>query len=250
LEYTLRTHFLSLCRMSSSGHPFRFGRAFRSAMLCLRFWFPRGLNPPSILLHMSSTIRPLLCSLLPSLSIAIGAGAQSLPPLDQQIAAAVLPLPADMRAGAKVLGYRSEKKLETIRDGKNGMICLALYVTRPDFHVACYHEGLEPFMARGRDLRDQGVADANVDSVRFREIRAGTLKMPSHGALYSLTGPKSSWDPAAHKVSGARPLTVLYMPFATPESTGLSTRPPADGGPWLMLPGTPKAHVMMVGSMQ
>ena len=86
--------------------------------------------------------------------VAAAVGAQStIPPAEQQIAAAVLALPAEMRDGAMVLGYKEAGKLVTLREGKNGMICLALYVSRPDFHVACYHRGLEPFMARGRALR-------------------------------------------------------------------------------------------------
>lgn len=110
------------------------------------------------------------------------------PPADEQIAAAVLALPVDLRAGATVLGYRTAGKLEVLREGKNGLRCLALYVTRPDFHVACYHESLEAFMARGRDLREKGVTSQTaVDSVRFAEIASGKLKMPAHAALYTLT---------------------------------------------------------------
>ena len=171
-----------------------------------------------------------------------------IPPAAEQITAAVQPLPNDLRAGAKVLGYKTGTKLELLRAGNNGMTCLALYVHRRDFHVACYHDGLEPFMARGRELRENGVTGDQVDTVRFAEIKSGKLKMPQQGTLYSLTGSKTVWDPATGKVTGARPLTVLYMPFATPESTGFSANPVASG-PWLMMPGTPKAHVMMVGSM-
>lgn len=172
-----------------------------------------------------------------------------MPPAAEQIAAAVLPLPADLRAGATVMGYRTTGKLEVLRQGSNRMNCLALYVVRPDFHVACYHDSLEPFMARGRELRAQGVTGAQVDTVRYAEIRNGNLKMPAQGSLYSLTGPKSVWNPAAGTATGASQLTVLYVPFATAASIGISTRPASDGTPWLMNAGTPKAHVMMVGRM-
>ena len=36
---------------------------------------------------------------------------------------------------------------------------------------------------------------------------------------------------------------VIYMPFATPDSTGLSLTP-MPGGPWLMYPGK-HAHIMI-----
>jgi len=192
--------------------------------------------------------------LLALLLVATTASAQTapapLPPVAEQVAAAVLPLPAELRAGAAIMGYKTAGKLEELRPGSNGMICLALYVTRPDFHVACYHKGLEPFMARGRELREQGVRSLNaVDSVRYREIAEGKLKMPKYGALYSLTGNKTVWDPTKGTASGAMPLSVVYMPFATPEETGLSTQPKRTSEPWLMFPGTAKAHIMLVGTM-
>ncbi len=188
--------------------------------------------------------------------IATPAAAQSpaapmvVPPVDEQLAAAVLPLPAEMRAGATILGFKTAGKLETLRPGTNGMICLALYPSRPDFHVACYHKGLEDFMARGRQLRDQGVTGSRVDSVRYKEIADGKLKMPTAGALYSITGKKEAWNAATRTATGANLLAVVYVPFATAESTGLSTVPSSKPGtPWLMFPGTPKAHIMLSGSM-
>ncbi len=176
------------------------------------------------------------------------APAAVIPPAAQQVAAAVLPLPADMRAGATVMGYREAGKLVVLREGTNGMHCLALYVTRPDFHVACYHKGLEPFMARGRELRANGVTGPQVDSVRFREVRENKLPMPAMGSLYTITAKKEDFDPATNKVKEGGLLAVVYVPNATPESTGITARPRADG-PWLMFPGTLKAHIMMTGTM-
>ena len=176
------------------------------------------------------------------------AQAQALPTVEQQVAAALLPLPKDLQAGALVMGYKTKGKLETIRDGKNGMICLALYVVRDNFHVACYHKSLEPFMARGRKLREDGVKGEAVDSVRFKEIRSGTLKMPAQGTLYTITTKKENFDAATNHVKDYRPLSVVYIPGATPESVGISAVP-TDKGPWLMFPGTPKAHIMLTGSM-
>lgn len=192
-------------------------------------------------------------TLLFLLALALGSadaqqGSPALPAAAEQIAAAVLPLPPELRAGATVLGYRQSGTLVELRRGSNGMVCLALYAMREDFHVACYQDGLEPFMARGRALRAQGVRGAEVDSIRFREIKAGTLPMPAYGTLYSITTKRANFDPATVTVKDAGLLAVVYIPGATPESTGLSARPRADG-PWLMFPGTPKAHIMMVGTM-
>ena len=168
----------------------------------------------------------------------------------QQIASAVLPLPAEFRGDARVLGYRvGAKGLVTLREGNGAFICLASNPAVKGFHVACYHKSLEPFMARGRALRASGVRGDQVDSARFREIRQGRLVMPNQpAALYSLTGPAGSYDPATNTAAGARPLSVIYISGATTASTGLSAKPMA-GAPWIMYPGTPKAHIMLVPAM-
>lgn len=171
-----------------------------------------------------------------------------LPPA-KQVAAAVAAAPQELRDDATVLGYNDSKKLVTLREGKGDMVCLADDPSVEQFHVACYHKALEPFMARGRALRAEGVKGDQVDSARFREIKAGKLKMPSTpSALYTLTGPPTSFDPETSKVTGARWLYVVYIPGATTASTGL-TEKPAPGVPWIMFPGTPKAHIMFFTGM-
>jgi hypothetical protein len=172
------------------------------------------------------------------------------PTVDQQIATSVMALPEGLRAGATVMGWKTPSgKMEVLRQGTNGMNCLAQFAVEKNFHVSCYHEGMEPFMLRGRQLRDEGTTGTQVDSVRFREVRDGKLRMPVSGALYQLFGSDSSWNATTGKLSGVRSLFVMYIPGATTQSTGLSTAPRQDG-PWLMFPGTPKAHIMISGSMQ
>ncbi len=193
------------------------------------------------------SLLPIAIALVP---FALSAqAAPSLPTTEQQIAAAVLALPEGMRAGAGVLGYRAAGQLTELRKGGNGMTCLADDPASPAFHVACYHESLEPFMARGRALRAEGVKGGMVDSTRFKEIKAGTLKMPATpAALYSVSAAAGSWDPATNEVKDGRPLYVVYIAGATSASTGLPSIPAA-GLPWIMFPGTPKAHIMFVPEM-
>jgi len=164
------------------------------------------------------------------------------PPTPQQIAGAVSPLPAAMRDGATVLGYR-RGKLVALRDGTNEMICLADDPSQAGFHAACYHRDLEPFMARGRALRAEGAERPAIDSVRAAEIESGALAMPREPrALYSLSS-KQEFDPAAGIAPESSGLQVVYMPYATEESTGISATP--GPGPWLMFPGKPWAHLMI-----
>ena len=197
---------------------------------------------------------PILIAAFPAVlhAQAPAAAAAATAPLTeaQQIASAVLPLPVEFRADARVMGYRSgEKELVTLRNGGGAFTCLASNPAQPRFHVACYHRSLEPFMARGRALRASGVEGDQVDSARFREIRRGTLAMAKQpAALYSLTGAAGSYDPATGSATGARALAVIYISGATSASTGL-TATPTQGAPWIMFPGTPKAHIMLVPKM-
>ena len=187
------------------------------------------------------------------LVLASTAGAQAtvFPTVDQQIAAAVQAMPEAFRADATVMGYKTPTgKLEVLRQGKNGMNCLAQFATVKAFHVSCYHEGLEPFMQRGRQLREQGItAPEKGDSVRYKEVAEGKIRMPVSGALYQLFGSDSSWNATTGQLRGVTPLFDMYRPGATAASTGLSTVSRKDG-PWLMFPGTPKAHIMLTGTMQ
>jgi hypothetical protein len=191
----------------------------------------------------------LTIGVLVTFAAAAGAQTKTFPTVEQQVATAVMAMPDAMRANATVMGWKTPTgKLEVLRQGNNGMNCLAQFAIEESFHVSCYHEGMEPFMLRGRQLRESGVTGALVDSARYKEVREGKLKMPASAAMYQLFGNKTSWDPATGKLSGTRSLFVMYVPFATTQSTGLSTAPQTTG-PWLMFPGTPKAHIMLQGAM-
>ena len=164
-----------------------------------------------------------------------------------QIAAAVTALPEDMKAGATVLGYTAiGGPLVTLRQGSNGMICLAQDPAATAFHAACYHNSMEPFMARGRELRAHGVTGAQVDTVRFAEVKSGKLKMPTQPAmLYQIFN--GTFDSATNKATGGLSYFVTYIPYATTATTGITSKP-SERDPWIMFPGTPKAHIMQAGS--
>ena len=177
------------------------------------------------------------------------APAASAPAVDHpaawQIAAAVLPLPDSMRAGAAVLGYQGGK-LVRLRAGSNEMICLADNPAQKGFESSCYHKALEPFMARGRALRAAGVKDRHaIDSLRLADIRAGRFHMPKGPAmLASLFAESDSFDPSAGRPEKSSMLHVIYLPYATEMSSGISAAPAKDR-PWLMYGGKPWAHVML-----
>ena len=194
---------------------------------------------------MLKRLAPLLI-LTGCLAFAAPAAQAQTPTPEEQIAAAVTPAPPELQEGATVLGYDEGGKLVPLRESDGELICLADDPSDDRFHVACYHRALEPFMARGRALRAEGKSRDEVMATREAEAEAGTLEMPQQpAALYSLTGPPGSFDPATGEVSGANPLRVVYIPYATAEQTGLPTSAPA-GEPWIMDPGKPWAHIMLI----
>src|SRR5260370_23001044 len=160
-----------------------------------------------------------------------------------QIAGAVLAAPVELREGAAVLGFDAHGGRIQIREGKNELICLATDLAKTAFNVACYHKDLEPFMSRGRELLAQKVTGAKRNEIRFKEVDEGKLSMPrAPRTLYVLTG--KSFDAASGKVEDPYLRWEIYVPFATPQSTGLSTKA-SDNAPWLIAPGTAGAHLMI-----
>ena len=171
------------------------------------------------------------------------ASAADVPPKDVQIAGAVLAAPPEFRAGAAVLGFDAAGKRVKLREGQNDFICLAADPSKSSFEVDCYHKDLEPFMARGRELLEQKVTGPKRNEIRFKEVEDGKLKMPREPrTLYVLTGTR--FDSATGKIENEYLRWVIYVPYATPQSTGLSTKGSA-GAPWLMSPGTAGAHIMI-----
>ncbi len=172
--------------------------------------------------------------------------AQEIPSKKDQIGAAVMAAPKEFREGATVMGYNEKGELVTLREGTNHLICLADDPNKEGFSVAAYHKDLEPFMARGRELRAQEKSREEVFKIRKEEAKSGKLKMPERGAtLHVLSGPEGKYDPKTGKVLYAHYRSVVYIPWATTETTGLPTSPAVPGGPWIMNPGTHRAHIMI-----
>jgi hypothetical protein len=173
------------------------------------------------------------------------AGATAPPPAERQIEWAVQAAPERLRADATVIGYKPDGTMTTLRKGSGILVCLADDPKAPNHHVSCYHKDLDPFMARGRELRLKGLKDPAIDSARLAEVKSGALKMPTQpAALYQFIARPGNADPATGEVKNGQYMYVVYMPFATPETTGLSAAP-KPGMPWLMDPGLPWAHVMI-----
>lgn len=160
---------------------------------------------------------------------------------DPRIAEAIRPLPDDLQAGATVVVYDQKTGArQVLRQGTNMMECQPK--SPVDGFTRCYHKQLAPRRDLEAKLRAQGKKDEEVTAAVQDAIKAGTIKPPTFGTMsYRLSDDKGR----------IQKLWVMSVPGATPETIGVSTSSQREdallgkGLPWLMLPGTPNAHVMI-----
>ena len=165
---------------------------------------------------------------------------------DQQIACALMAAPAEMKEGAKIYGYGDDGEFMTLREGTNDFVCIADNPSKAGFQVVGYHMSLEPMMARGRELEAEGKSREEKEAIRAEEAKSGKLKLPeSPAALHIYHGKDAYFDEESKTVENAKYRYVVYIPYATQETTGLSLAPNESSHPWLMFPGQYNAHIMI-----
>jgi len=163
-----------------------------------------------------------------------------------QIKTALLAAPDDKKEGAMVYGYDEDGEIVVLREGTNDLVCIADNPHNKGIQVSGYFKELDPFMQRGRDLKKEGKSTAELRQIRSSEIEAGTLKMPkAPSMMYVFFGTEETYDKTKGTLGDGQFRYVIYTPFATAESTGLPLKPHAKGMPWLMDPGTARAHIMI-----
>jgi hypothetical protein len=174
------------------------------------------------------------------LSAPIAAAAAQNATVDQQIAEATHILPQDLRAGATVVTYDSETgSRKVLRQGTNFLECQPKMA---DGFERCYHKDFAPRRDFEARLRAQKKSDEEIQKAVAAAVKDGTLPQPPK-AMMSYRG----FD----KSDRIQNLWVMSVPDATPETLGVSTVSQRDaalaghGLPWLMLPGTPGAHIMI-----
>ncbi len=168
------------------------------------------------------------------------------PSAEVQIKTAVLAAPEEKRAGAMVYGYNAKGEFVVLRNGTNELICIADNPNQNGFSVSCYHKDLEPFMARGRELKTAGKSFQEIFDIREAEVKSGKLMMPKQASnLQVYSAPAEAYNASTGEVTKGKFRYVVYIPWATAASTGLPTKPEAPGMPWIMDPGTHRAHIMI-----
>ncbi|MDH4065319.1 MAG: hypothetical protein OEW19_13045 [Acidobacteriota bacterium] len=156
------------------------------------------------------------------------------------ITQATLPLPEDLRAGATVYTYeKATGERKVLRQGTNQVECMP---RGEDGFTWCYNKVTGPRRDYAAKLRAQGKDDKAVQVAMAEATKNGTI-------------PESPFGVMSYRLYGKRDriqlLWVLSVPGATPESIGVTTASAREdalelrGTPWLMLPGTPGAHIMI-----
>lgn len=101
-------------------------------------------------------------------------------------------------------------------------------------------------MARGRELQDLGKSFKEKFDAREEEVKSGKLKMPDEPSiLFAVSGLEENYNPATGELKNGHMRYVIYTPYATAASTGLPEKPDVPGMPWIMDPGTHRAHIMI-----
>lgn len=161
--------------------------------------------------------------------------------VEAQITEAVSPLPEALRAGATVVTYDAKTgERHVLREGTNGEECEPR--DAESGFTRCYNKVAVPRREMEAKLKAEGKSPKEIQAAISAAIKAGTLKVPPFGTM--------SYRLAAGE-GRIKHLWVISVPYATEESIGVSTVSQRDnalkghGLPWLMLPGTPGAHIMI-----
>ncbi len=161
--------------------------------------------------------------------------------VDAQVAQAILPLPEDLRAGATVFVYDKESgERKVLREGTNQVECSPENPT--DGFTRCWSKVTGPRRDFQAKLKAQKKSDKEISEAVAAATKDGTLKPTPMGSMsYRLSS----------KDTVIKLLWIVSVPNATPEMLGVSTTSQRDaalkghGLPWMMLPGTPGAHIMI-----
>ena len=155
-------------------------------------------------------------------------------------AKAVLPLPEDLKAGAAIYSYDEKGDRKVFRAGTNQVECMPK--DAKDGFTRCYSKTTAERRDFQAKLRGQGKTDKEVTDMTAAATKEGKIKAPQFGSMTY----RYSDDSKRIKL-----LWVMSVPGQTPESLGISTGSQRDAGlkghgmPWMMLPGTPGAHIMI-----
>jgi len=182
-----------------------------------------------------------------SLVLMLVAASQAPSVPSQAIAAAVFPLPTQLRAGATVVRLNSSLEPEVLRKGTNGMVCIADVPNDDRFDVRCYRDTFIPVVYRAFQLGYR-VSGEKVGA----EVQAGKLQLsrePTAG--YRCLGPAAGYDASRNSVDArVECWQSIHFPFRTAAEVGFPNEADVPESqqrstPYVMSSGTYWSHVML-----
>jgi hypothetical protein len=183
---------------------------------------------------------------LSTAAVSVVRGQAAVPSPADQVAAAVLPLPQSLQAGAGVRGYTADLALVVLRPGTNSMMCTADRPGDERFDVRCYDRSFLAVMDWRRELVRAGLDSASLEQRFLEGIQSDTHRLPDHPtAGYRMLGPIAAYDPGTHTAGPAiRKWQSIHFPYRTAAELGLPTDE-ENAMPFVMASGTWWAHVMI-----
>lgn len=182
-----------------------------------------------------------------SLVLMLVAASQVPPVSSQTVAAAVLPLPTQLRAGATVVRLNGSLEPEVLRKGTNGMVCIADAPNDDRFDVRCYRDSFIPVVYRAFQLGYR-VSGEKVGA----EVQAGKLQLSKEPtAGYRCLGPAAGYDASRNSVDArVECWQSIHFPFRTAAEVGFPDEADVPesqqrGTPYVMSSGTYWSHVML-----
>jgi len=159
------------------------------------------------------------------------------PVVTDPVSTALLPLPDTLRGRTTVRDHRGE----VLRQGTNGLTCLADRPGDWQLSLVCYPSAIEPYMRRGRELAAADVRGAEARAILGAEVRSGRLFVPRGTLVRNISG---AIDSTTARLDSVSVWLEILLPFATAEEVGI---PETNQGldPWMMRGGTVGTHVMI-----
>lgn len=161
--------------------------------------------------------------------------------IEEPLTQAVLPLPEDLRATATVVTYDPDTGARRVlRQGSSSIEC---WPRNPETgYTRCYHKSQGPERDLRAKLKAEGRSEDEIDAAVAAARKAGTFPPTPFGSLaYRLY----------EEGDRLKLLWMVRVPNATSQELGMPTASQRDsslagrGTPWMMLEGTPGAHLMI-----
>lgn len=168
-------------------------------------------------------------------AMSAGAFAQDQAAIDKALMAA----PAQLKAGATVIKWKSDYTYDTLKQGTNNLVCYdksGMPLNQP-FSVECTDKGNLPRAAQ--NLKAESAGDRAKVAAELNKMESdGSRVKPVYGSVWY------------HQMGADAEHLRSHMTIAVPGATKATTGLPEDnksGGVWIMNAGTSTAHLMTPG---